>query len=220
MADRSSNQPLPLTQRAIVTVGLALGVFMNVLDVSIANVSIPTISGDLGVSSDDGTWIITSFSVANAVAVPISGWLARQVGEVRLFVVSTLLFTLFSVLCGFSSSFPMLLIARILQGATAGPMIPLSQSLLLPNYPTALQVMLDKGNDDEWFQSPFIITNFLIALIGFSFFTAWELTEQRPIVDLRLFGQRPAILTTTAMGNRNRLLLYSADHPGDVEYPS
>jgi MFS transporter, DHA2 family, multidrug resistance protein len=93
MADRNNNGPLPLAQRAIVTLGLALGVFMNVLDVSIANVSIPTISGDLGVSSDDGTWIITSFSVANAVAVPISGWLARQIGEVRLFVISTLLFT-------------------------------------------------------------------------------------------------------------------------------
>ncbi|MBV9733740.1 MAG: DHA2 family efflux MFS transporter permease subunit, partial [Verrucomicrobia bacterium] len=135
MANSNTNEPLPVVQRAIVTLGLALGVFMNVLDVSIANVSIPTISGDLGVSSDDGTWIITSFSVANAVAVPISGWLARQIGEVRLFVISTLLFTFFSVVCGFSSSFPMLLIARVLQGATAGPMIPLSQSLLLPNYP-------------------------------------------------------------------------------------
>src|SRR5215831_11790605 len=108
---------------------------MNVLDVSIANVSIPTISGDLAVSSDEGTWIITSSSVANAVAVPISGWLARQVGEVRLFVASTLLFTLFSVLCGLSTTFPLLLVSRVLQGATAGPMIPLSQSLLLSNYP-------------------------------------------------------------------------------------
>src|SRR5215469_7246349 len=111
MANPPSDRFLPVVQRAIVTLGLALGVFMNVLDVSIANVSIPTISGDLGVSSDDGTWIITSFSVANAVAVPISGWLARQIGEVRLFVISTLLFTFFSVLCGFSFSFPMLLMA-------------------------------------------------------------------------------------------------------------
>jgi len=271
MAEQRTSEPLPVVQRALVTLGLALGVFMNVLDVSIANVSIPTISGDLGVSSDDGTWIITSFSVANAVAVPISGWLARQVGEVRLFVISTLLFTFFSVLCGFSFSFPMLLVARVLQGATAGPMIPLSQSLLLPNYPenqrglangiwgmtavvgpvagpilggwitdniswswifyinlpfgiiaaaitwfvlrrretprasssldmvglallligvAALQVMLDKGNDEEWFQSPFIIINFIIAVIGFSFFIVWELTEKRPIVDLRLLGQR------------------------------
>src|SRR5699024_7953202 len=87
--------PLPLAQRAIVTTALALAVFMNVLDISIANVSIPTIAGSLGVSADQGTWVITSFAVANAIAVPISGWLARQVGEVRLFVICTLLFTLF-----------------------------------------------------------------------------------------------------------------------------
>ena len=127
--------PLPAGQLTVVTLALALAVFMNVLDVSIANVSIPTIAGDLAVSANRGTWIITSFAVSNAIAVPISGWLARRVGEVRLFVICTLLFTLFSWLCGLSSSFPMLLLSRALQGAVAGPMIPLSQSLLLANYP-------------------------------------------------------------------------------------
>jgi DHA2 family multidrug resistance protein len=122
-------------RRRLVTVSLALAVFMNILDVSIANVSIPTIAGYLGVSAERGTWIITSFAVSNAIAVPISGWLARRVGEVRLFVICTLLFTLFSWTCGLSFSFPMLLVARTLQGAVAGPMIPLSQSLLLANYP-------------------------------------------------------------------------------------
>jgi DHA2 family multidrug resistance protein len=127
--------PLAPARLALVTVALALAIFMNILDVSIANVSIPTIAGYLGVSAERGTWIITSFAVSNAIAVPVSGWLARRVGEVRLFVVCTLLFTLFSWLCGLSFSFPMLLIARALQGAAAGPMIPLSQSLLLSNYP-------------------------------------------------------------------------------------
>ncbi|MDE2149656.1 MAG: DHA2 family efflux MFS transporter permease subunit [Gammaproteobacteria bacterium] len=108
---------------------------MNVLDVSIANVSIPTIAGELAVSPNQGTWVITSFAVSNAVAVPISGWLARRFGEVRLFVACTLLFTLFSFLCGAALNFPMLLLARALQGAAAGPMIPLSQSLMLSNYP-------------------------------------------------------------------------------------
>ncbi len=117
------------------TAALGLGVFMNVLDASIANVSIPTISGDLAVSADNGTFIITSFAVANAVSVPISGWLARRFGEVRLFVICTLLFTLFSFTCGISPTFPILLASRVLQGAAAGPMIPISLSLLLSNYP-------------------------------------------------------------------------------------
>ena len=128
-------QPLPRGQLALVTMSLALAVFMNVLDVSIANVSIPTIAGDLSVSPNQGTWVITSFAVSNAVAVPISGWLARTFGEVRLFVICTLLFTLFSFLCGAAPDFTILLLARAFQGAAAGPMIPLSQSLMLSNYP-------------------------------------------------------------------------------------
>ena len=121
---------------ALITVSLALAVFMNVLDTSIANVSVPTIAGDLAVSADQGTWIITSFAVSNAIAVPLTGWLAKRFGEVRLFVVCTLLFTLTSWLCGLSFTFPMLLLMRTAQGAVAGPMIPLSQSLLLANYPS------------------------------------------------------------------------------------
>lgn len=135
MSNTYDHPPLPPGRLTLVTILLALAVFMNVLDISIANVSIPTIAGYLAVSANQGTWIITSFAVSNAVAVPISGWLARRFGEVRLFVVCTLLFTLFSFLCGFSFSFPMLLAARALQGAAAGPMIPISQSLMLANYP-------------------------------------------------------------------------------------
>lgn len=130
-----SYEPLPRGRLAAVTMSLALAVFMNVLDVSIANVSIPTIAGDLSVSPNQGTWVITSFAVSNAVAVPISGWLARTFGEVRLFVICTLLFTFFSFLCGSAPDFMVLLLARALQGAAAGPMIPLSQSLMLSNYP-------------------------------------------------------------------------------------
>ncbi|HLQ85631.1 MAG TPA: DHA2 family efflux MFS transporter permease subunit, partial [Salinisphaeraceae bacterium] len=272
--------PLPLAQRAIVTTALALAVFMNVLDISIANVSIPTIAGSLGVSADQGTWVITSFAVANAIAVPISGWLARQVGEVRLFVICTLLFTLFSWLCGFSFSMPMLLTFRVLQGAAAGPMIPISQSLLLANYPpekrglangiygmtavvgpvagpilggwiteniswpwifyinvpfgllaalvvwlllreretaierqridgiglgllvigvASLQIMLDQGNSKGWFQSDYIVVLALTALVMLSFFVVWELTDERPIVDLSLFRVRNFAIATIAM---------------------
>ncbi len=280
MAAESRRAPLAPAQRSAVTIGLALALFMNVLDVSIANVSIPTIAGFLGVSADQGTWVITSFAVANAIAVPISGWLARQVGEVKLFVICTLLFTLFSWLCGLSFTFPMLLLFRALQGAVAGPMIPLSQSLLLANYPddqrglangiwgmtavvgpvagpilggwitdninwswifyinvpiglicawltwtmlreretpisrqpvdlvglgllvvgvSCLQIMLDQGNDKAWFQSTSIVILGIVALVMLSFFIVWELTDERPIVDLRLFGRRNFAVATIAM---------------------
>src|SRR3546814_12034861 len=108
---------------------------MNVLDSSIANVSIPTIAGNLGVSANQGTWVITSFAVANAITVPLTGWLPQRMGQVRLFVISTLLFVLSSWLCGFSWSLASLVTFRVLEGAVSGPMIPLSQSLMLGSYP-------------------------------------------------------------------------------------
>lgn len=120
---------------AMLTLVLSLATFMLVLDSTIANVAIPTIAGDLGASSSQGTWVITSFGVANAISIPITGWLAKRFGEVRLFLVSTLLFVLASWLCGISHSLEMLIVFRVLQGAVAGPIIPLSQSLLLNNYP-------------------------------------------------------------------------------------
>lgn len=129
--------PLEGAKRLIGSVALSAAVFMNVLDTSIANVSIPTISGNLGVSSSQGTWVITSFAVANAVTLPLTGWLTQRFGQVKLFVASTLLFVLASWLCGFSPSLPALIAFRILQGAVAGPMIPLSQALMLSSYPKA-----------------------------------------------------------------------------------
>ncbi|VUD46842.1 unnamed protein product [Burkholderia pseudomallei] len=110
---------------------------MNVLDTSIANVAIPTISGDLGVSSDQGTWVITSFAVANAISVPLTGWLTDRIGQVRLFLASIILFVISSWMCGLAPTLPFLLASRVLQGAVAGPMIPLSQALLLSSYPRA-----------------------------------------------------------------------------------
>lgn len=281
-ASADENTPAPLAPGALVlvTLSLALAVFMNVLDVSIANVSIPTIAGNLGVSTSQGTWVITSFAVANAIAVPVWGWMAKRVGEVKLFVWCTALFTVFSFLCGLSGSFVMLLVMRAAQGIVAGPMIPLSQSLLLANYPaekrglangvrgmtavvgpvagpilggwitdhiswswifyinvpvgiftaavtwfmlrkretetqrlpidliglgllivgvSALQVMLDKGNDEAWFQSQFIVILAIIATVFLSFFVVWELTDDNPVVDLRLFGRRNFTVATLAV---------------------
>ncbi len=265
--------PAPLTggKLALGTVAVSLAMFMNVLDSSIANVAIPTISGDLGVSVDEGTWVITIFAASNAVSIPLTGWLVQRFGQVRLFVTAILLFVLASWLCGLAPNLPFLLGARILQGAVAGPLAPLSQALLLGAWPKqksstalalwgmttlvgpiagpslggwitydynwswifyinipvgifaaavtwsifreresairklpidtvglvalivwvgALQVMLDKGKDLDWFGSPVIVTLAVIAAIGFAFFVIWELTAKNPVVDLRLFKQR------------------------------
>jgi MFS transporter, DHA2 family, multidrug resistance protein len=272
----------PLTGSALTfgTIALSLATFMNVLDTSIANVSIPAISGDLGVSPDQGTWVITSFGVANAISLPLTGWLTRTFGQVKLFIWSVVLFTLASFLCALAPSLGMLILFRVLQGAVAGPMMPLSQALLLSSYPKAragaalgmwsittlvapvvgpvlggwitdniswpwifyinvpvgifsglatwviykkretptvslpidkvgvfllvlwvgaLQVMLDKGKDLDWFNSGQIITLAVVAVVGFVIFLVWELTEDHPVVDLALFGRRNFLVSTVAM---------------------
>jgi DHA2 family multidrug resistance protein len=263
--------PLQGSQRVLGTLALSLAVFMNVLDTSIANVSLPAIAGDMGVSPNQGTWVITSFAVANAISVPLTGWLAQRFGQVRLFVISVLLFVLASWLCGLAPSLELLIAARVLQGLVAGPMIPLSQTLLLASYPPAmagtaialwgmttlvapvtgpllggwitdnfswpwifyinvpvgifaaaltwpiyrsrdpgprrvpldrvglvllvvwvgaLQLMVDKGKELDWFASSQIVTLAVVAVVGFAFFLVWELTERHPIVNLHLFGGR------------------------------
>ena len=138
---RSAVQPLTGGRLALGTLALSLAVFMNVLDTSIANVSIPAIAGDLGVSPQQGTWVITSFAVANAISVPLTGWLTVRFGQVRLFMTSILLFVIASWLCGLAPNIETLIAARVLQGAVAGPMIPLSQTLLLASYPVAKSAM-------------------------------------------------------------------------------
>jgi DHA2 family multidrug resistance protein len=274
--------PEPLSGRPLVlgTVALSLATFMNVLDSSIANVSIPAIAGDFGVSPNQGTWVITSFAVANAISVPLTGWLTQRFGTVRLFVASVLLFVLTSWLCGAAPNLEALIALRVLQGLVAGPMIPLSQTLLLQSYPKAkagmalamwsmttlvapvmgpllggwitdnmswpwifyinvpiglasaavtwgiyrernsatrklpidsiglgllvlwvgaLQVMLDKGKELDWFASGQIVALAVTAVVGFAFFIAWELTDDHPIVDLSLFRRRNFWTGTLAM---------------------
>src|ERR1700733_14106217 len=104
MAAPEELAPLTGSAKLIGTVSLALATFMNVLDTSIANVSLSSIAGDLGVSSSQATWVITSFAVANAIALPLTGWLAQRFGAVRLFVASVLLFVVSSWLCGLAVS--------------------------------------------------------------------------------------------------------------------
>ena len=118
---------------AAITLGLAS--FMAVVDITIANVSVPTISGNLGVGSEEGEWTITSFAIANAICIPLTGWLGRRFGQVRLFISAVAAFTLASVLCGLAWSFDSLLLFRVLQGAVSGPIVPLSQALLVAVFP-------------------------------------------------------------------------------------
>ena len=140
MADQNADRPVtggaagaapaglpPLTgaQLVIGTIALSLATFMNVLDTSIANVSIPAIAGDLGVSPDQGTWVITSFGVANAISLPLTGWLTTRFGQVRLFIASVALFVVASFLCALAPTLSALILFRVIQGAVAGPMIPL-----------------------------------------------------------------------------------------------
>jgi len=272
--------PLTGSKLAIGTIALSLATFMNVLDTSIANVSLPAIAGDLGVSPEQGTWVITSFGVANAIALPLTGWLTRRFGQVKLFMASTLLFVLASFLCGLAPSLPFLILFRVIQGAVAGPMIPLSQSILLASYPKskagtalamwamttlvapvvgpllggwitdniawpwifyinvpvgigaaiftwaiyrrretptarvpvdtvglgllvlwvgALQVLLDKGKDLDWFNSSQIVALACVAVVAFVVFLIWELTEEHPIVDLSLFRRRNFWVSTVAL---------------------
>jgi DHA2 family multidrug resistance protein len=267
----ASLKPLQGPSLLLGTMALSLATFMNVLDSSIANVSLPAIAGDLGVSTTQGTWVITSFGVANAISVPLTGWLAQRFGAVRLFTMSVLLFVLASWLCGLAGSLEMLIAFRVLQGLVAGPMIPLSQTLLLSSYPPsksgmalamwamttlvapvtgpllggwitdnvswpwifyinipvglgaalvtwriyakretptrklpidtvglallvvwvgALQIMLDKGKELDWFESGQIIALTAVAVVGFVVFVIWELTQEHPVVELRLFAQR------------------------------
>ena len=265
---------------ALTTLGLALASFMQVLDLTIANVSLPTISGTLGGSANQATWVITSFAVSNAIALPLTGWLARRFGERKLFMWSTLAFVFASFLCGIAHSMGLLVAARALQGFVAGPMYPVTQALLLSIYPPAkrgqaiallamvtvvapiagpilggwitdnyswewiffinvpigifasvvvgrqlkgrperlemprmdyiglatlvlgvgaLQILLDLGNDEDWFHSTTIVVLAIVAAIALTVFVIWELTDKDPIVNLRLFRHRNFSAGTAAM---------------------
>ena len=139
--DASPLKPLQGGVLVLLTIAVAFSTFMEVLDMTIVNVSVPHIAGSLGVSPSEGTWTISSYALASAIMQPLTGWLARRFGEVRTFVTSVILFVVFSMLCGMATSMPELVIFRLLQGAGSGPMVALSLSLLLASYPKAKQGM-------------------------------------------------------------------------------
>src|SRR5262252_8218774 len=119
----------------LIAVVVALAAFMEVLDTSIANVALPYIAGGLAASNSQSTWVLTSYLAANAVVLPISGWLAARFGRKRFFILCILLFTLSSVLCGFAPSLGLLILFRALQGAGGGGLQPMAQAILADTFP-------------------------------------------------------------------------------------
>jgi len=277
MSEQAAPPPLHGLELTMVALALALGTFMQVLDSTIANVSLQTIAGNLGESSDTATWVITAFAMANGVTVPLTGWFMRRFGVVTTFTTSVALFTVASGLCGIAWSLPSLVIFRLLQGAVSGPMIPGSQALLMAVFPPekrnlalsiwsmtaligpvmgpilggyisdhyhwgwiflinvpigfltvgalisklrpyntppmklpidvgglillitwvgTLQVVLDLGNNRDWFNNSTILVLAIISGIAFIAWIIWELTEENPAVDLTLFKGRNFALGT------------------------
>lgn len=260
----------------LATVAVALATFLIVLDYSIANVSIPYIAGDLAVAVDQGTYVITSFAVGSAIILPITGWLTRRLGLIRLLSLSLLGFTILSWVCGMSQSMGMLVVARFFQGVAGGPLIPLSQSIIVLIFPpekrntalsfwsmvvvtapilgpilggwicydyswpwiffinipvgifswfiiisllksyeterksegidwvgllllalgtTTLQILLDKGQQFDWLNSPIIVTCLVTSILSFLFLLAWEKDHPKPLIELKLFKTRSYALS-------------------------
>ncbi len=269
--------------------------FMVVLDTTIANVSIPHIAGSLGSSASQATWTITSYAVADAITVVLSGWLARRFGGLRTFVAALIGFTFFSILCGLSVTLDMLIVARIGQGLCGGPLIPLSQTLMMRIYPPdkiaqgmsywtlttmlgpvlgpvagglisdglswhwiflinlpfailcligvrmllrsaenetarvpidriglvlmilwigSMQIVLDRGREHDWFADPTVLTLGIVSVIAFAAFIIWELTEEHPVVDLRVCRHRSFVIAVSCF-----TLGYGSFYAGIVVIP-
>ena len=253
-----------------------LATFMEVLDTSIANVSLPHIAGSLSATVDESTWVLTSYLISNAIVLPLTGYLSMLFGRKRLFIGCVIIFTISSFLCGLAPNLPLLIVFRILQGAGGGGLQPISQAILVESFsrkkqgmamavygmgvvvapiigPTLggwitdsfswrwiffinvpvgilaiimtlalvedppylvrrtiaqglkidfiglgllsvglgfLQVMLDKGQIEDWFGSRFIVMCAVLGAAGLAGAIVWELRQKEPLVDLRLFAQR------------------------------
>ncbi|HMD76930.1 MAG TPA: DHA2 family efflux MFS transporter permease subunit [Terracidiphilus sp.] len=119
----------------LIAASVMLATFMVVLDSSVANVALPHMAGSLSASTDESTWVLTSYLVSNAIMLPAAGWISRRIGRKRLLILSILLFTAASLFCGVAINMPMLILARVLQGMGGGGMQPLAQSILLESFP-------------------------------------------------------------------------------------
>ncbi len=262
---------------------VAMSAFMELLDASIANVALPHMEGSLSSSNDEATWILTSYLVANAIILPLSGWISNTIGRKKYFMLSLLLFTISSVLCGIAPSLSAIIVFRVMQGAVGGGLQPVAQAILADTFPESkrgqafalygittvlapiigptlggwitdnyswrwiffinipvgilalmlvqqlvqdppylrriaralvkidyigiglltvgiacLQVMLDKGQEDDWFGSHFILTLAIIAAVTLVALFFWEWHHDHPVIDVRLF-KHFNFLTTNLM---------------------
>jgi DHA2 family multidrug resistance protein len=279
MSDTTAGTPRTGAGRWLVAPTVGLAAFMEVLDISIANVALQHIAGSLSASSDESTWVLTSYLVTNAIVLPISGWLASTIGRKRYFLGCIIGFSITSLICGLAPTLPLLIIARGLQGITGGGLQPNAQAILADAFPPqkrglafaaygiavvfapaigptlggwltdnfswrwvfllnvpvglllsvlamnvltdppeyverrkmrlkegirldyigfallaigmcALQVVLDKGQEDDWFSSRFITSLAIVAVVGLVAFVVWELRRDDPIVDLGILANR------------------------------
>jgi DHA2 family multidrug resistance protein len=269
----------------LITFTVMLAVFMEVLDTSVANVSLPHIAGNLSAGVDESTWVLTSYLVSNAIVLPLTGWLSSLFGRKRFYMTCVGIFTISSMLCGIAPSLPLLVFFRVLQGAGGGALQPISQAILLESFPKSkqgmamamfgvgvvmapiigptlggwltdsyswrwiflinvpvgifsliltyflisdppflvrkksasgihldfiglgllsvglgfLQVVLDKGQREDWFESNFIVVCTALAILGCLGALIWELQREDPIVDFRLLKDRNFFLSTLTM---------------------
>jgi DHA2 family multidrug resistance protein len=269
----------------VIAVTVTLATFMEVLDTSIANVALPHIAGNLSVSADESTWVLTSYLVSNAIILPLSGWMSSLVGRKRFYMSCVVIFTVSSFLCGFATSLGMLVFFRILQGVGGGGLQPSEQAILNDTFPLAkrgmafavygiavvvaptigpwlggfitdnyswrwifyinvpvgilslvltyflvsdppymkraslkqgfridyiglglislglgsMQIILDKGQREDWFASNFIRVFMVLMLVGLVAGVLWELRTKDPVVDFRMLKNRNFAIATTAM---------------------
>jgi DHA2 family multidrug resistance protein len=265
----------------LIAIAVMSSTFMEVLDTTVVNVSLPHIAGDLSSTTDEATWTLTSYLVANAIILPMTGWLASRFGRKRLLLLSVTGFTVASFFCGLAPSLSFLIIFRVIQGACGGGLQPLSQAILLESFPPekrgqamgfwalgivvapmlgpvaggwltdnyswrwvfyinvpigilailltqafvfdppylrkqktgidywgigllvlgmgALQIMLDKGQEDDWFSSRFIVTLTVLAILGIAGLIIRELNAEHPVIDLSVFRYRSYAVGTFLM---------------------
>ncbi len=278
-------QPLPQVNPWLIAATVMLATFMEVLDTSVANVSLPHIAGSLSAGVDESTWVLTSYLVSNAIVLPLTGWFSDLFGRKRFFIACVSIFTVSSLLCGLAPSLPMLVVARVIQGAGGGGMQPVSQAILVDSFPRSkqgmamaiygmgvvvaptlgptlggwitdnytwrwifflnvpvgivsllmisvliadpahaiykgfrqglkidfvglgflgvglgfLQVVLDKGERDDWFGSSFIVWMTVVCVVSLIALIVWEMRAENPVVDLRLFRDRNFAISTFMM---------------------
>ena len=266
----------------LIAIAVMSSTFMEVLDTTVVNVSLPHIAGSLSATNDEATWTLTSYLVANAIILPMTGWLAGRFGRKRLLMMSVSGFTMASFLCGLAPSLPFLIVCRVIQGACGGGLQPLSQAILMESFPPekrgqamafwalgivvapmlgpvaggwltdnyswrwvfyinipigiialiphrdfhlrsavsaarrrrgidywgigllavgigSLQIMLDKGQEDDWFGSRFIVTLCVLAVVGLTGLLIRELMAKHPVLDLGVFKYRSYAIGTFLM---------------------